>query len=77
MKVAVSIPEDVFRKAEAAARRRKWPRSKLYAEAIRAYVAESGDDLVTAQLNAVHDRARDVDPALRRAQYAALSDESW
>jgi hypothetical protein len=77
MKVAVSIPDDVFRDADAAARRRKWPRSKLYAEALRAYVTFEEKDQVTLRLNAVHDRPIEVDAGLSRAQYATLPDESW
>lgn len=77
MKVAVSIPDDVFRDADAAARRRKWPRSRLYAEALKAYVTAEEKDQVTLRLNAVHDRPVEVDADLRRAQYATLADESW
>jgi hypothetical protein len=77
MKVAVSIPDDVFHQADADARRRKWPRSKLYAEALRAYVASAEEDQVTLRLNAVHDRPLQVEPGLRAAQYASLADESW
>jgi len=77
MKVAVSIPDDVFQQADAAALRRKWPRSKLYAEALRAYVASTQEDQVTLRLNAVHDRPIRVEPGLRQAQYASLADESW
>ena len=77
MKVAVSIPDDVFRQADAAARRRKWPRSKLYAEAIKAFVAASDQDSVTDRLNAVHERPTGVEPALHHAQFAILADESW
>jgi hypothetical protein len=77
MKVAVSIPDDVFRDADAAARRRKWPRSRLYAEALRAYVTFEEKDQVTLRLNAVHDRPIEVDAGLSRAQYATLPDESW
>jgi metal-responsive CopG/Arc/MetJ family transcriptional regulator len=77
MKVAVSIPDDVFRDADAAARRRKWSRSRLYAEALRAYVTSDEKDQVTLRLNAVHDRPIEVDADLRRAQFATLTDESW
>jgi predicted transcriptional regulator len=77
MKVAVSIPDDVFREADAAARRRRWPRSKLYAEALRAYVTSEDRDQVTLRLNAVHDRPIAVDAGLSQAQYATLADESW
>ena len=77
MKVAVSIPDDVFLEADAAARRRKWPRSKLYAEALRAYVTSEEQDQVTLRLNAVHDRPIVVDAGLSHAQYATLADESW
>jgi metal-responsive CopG/Arc/MetJ family transcriptional regulator len=77
MKVAVSIREDVFREADAAARRRKWPRSRLYAQALRAYVATEQGDQVTQRLDAVHASPIEVEPGLKRAQYATLAEESW
>lgn len=42
MKVAISLPDPVFRDAETLARRLRKSRSKLYAEAIADYVGALG-----------------------------------
>jgi metal-responsive CopG/Arc/MetJ family transcriptional regulator len=78
MKVAVSIPDDVFEEAERVAALSGKTRSGLYAEALEAFLAASRDQRVTEQLNAVyavHDSK--LDPALRRAQAKAIGREAW
>lgn len=54
MKTAVSIPDDLFDRAEGLARRTGCSRSQLYARALDAYLANAGnpaDDPVTARLD--------------------------
>jgi len=53
MKTAVSLPDDLFEEAERLARRLKKPRSRLYSEAVREYVARRDPELVTTKLNEV------------------------
>jgi len=53
MKTAVSIPEDVFERAEQLARRTKKSRSRLYSDALREYVAGHTPDEVTEAQNRV------------------------
>lgn len=53
MKTAVSLPDDLFEEAERLARRLKKPRSRLYSEAVREYVARRDPKLVTTKLNEV------------------------
>ena len=53
MKTAVSLPDDLFADAERIARRLKKPRSRVYSEAIREYVARHDPDLVAGKLNEV------------------------
>ncbi len=53
MKTAVSLPDDLFADAERIARRLKKPRSRVYSEAIREYVARHDPDLVASKLNEV------------------------
>lgn len=46
MKVAISIPDDILEAAEEAPARLWIPRSRLYAEAVRAYArAHSGEEV--------------------------------
>jgi len=78
MKVAISLPDPVFRSAEMLAKRLKKSRSELYAEAIAEYVRVRGARAVTEKLNAVYGKeSSDLDPALRYAQLESLSREAW
>lgn len=53
MKTAISLPKDVFEKAERLAKRVRKSRSQLYCEAIREYVARHSPDELTEALNRV------------------------
>jgi metal-responsive CopG/Arc/MetJ family transcriptional regulator len=78
MKVAISLPDPVFRAAETLARKLRKSRSELYAEAIAAYVGERGAKALTARLNTVYEKqASDLDPALKYAQLERLCREAW
>ena len=78
MKVAISLPDPVFRAAERMARRLKKSRSELYADAIAAYVGARGAKALTAKLNAVYGgQSSELDPVLRHAQIERLSREAW
>jgi predicted transcriptional regulator len=78
MKTAVSIPDDVFRKAEAAARRLKISRSKLYATAISELLQRESEQSVTARLDECYARRpAKLDPALHRGQLKSLEKERW
>lgn len=78
MKVAISLPDPVFKAAEVLAHKLKKSRSELYAEAIAEYVGARSAKAVTAKLNAVYGKeSSEVDPALRYAQLETLSREAW
>ena len=51
MKTAVSIPDDIFERAERLARLRRLSRSEVYATALDEYVARNAHDEVTAAMN--------------------------
>ncbi|HEV3074618.1 MAG TPA: hypothetical protein VHB47_09400 [Thermoanaerobaculia bacterium] len=53
MKTAISIPEEVFRNAEALARHLGVSRSQLYSRAIGEYVSRHAPDRVTEALDRV------------------------
>ena len=50
MKTAVSIPDDIFEKAEDLARRMKKSRSKLFSNALEEYVARHAPDRACAEI---------------------------
>ncbi len=77
MKTAISLPDELFARADSLAKRLKISRSKLYATALAEYVAKHRDEDVTARLNAVYaDLPSGVDPALRRVQARSVA-EQW
>jgi hypothetical protein len=53
MKTAVSVPDDVFQKAERLARNAGRSRSEVYSTALREYVARHAPDEVTDAVNKV------------------------
>lgn len=76
MKTAVSIPDDVFRRAERLAKQRKLSRSELYTAAlVRMLEAEPKEDVTRAYDSAFDDGPRDslIDAAARRF----LADIEW
>jgi metal-responsive CopG/Arc/MetJ family transcriptional regulator len=78
MKTAVSMPDNLFRQAEAAARRLRVSRSQLYATAIAEFLDRRQTNTVTDRLNELYSRQpAKVDAALRRAQIKSLDKDSW
>ena len=53
MKTAVSIPDDVLRKADHLARRMKKSRSELFSNALSEYLARHASDQVTNAMDEV------------------------
>ncbi len=53
MKTAVSIPNEVFERAERLARRTKKSRSQLFSDALREFLARHAPDEVTEAMNRV------------------------
>jgi predicted transcriptional regulator len=78
MKTAISLPEDLFLQAEAAAKKLRVSRSQLYAKAIAEFLERSQADNVTARLNEVYSgKPSGLHPALHRAQLKSLGKDSW
>jgi predicted transcriptional regulator len=51
MKIAVSVPDDVFEEAEQLARRMRRSRSEVYSRALAEYVARHAPDRVTEAMD--------------------------
>ncbi len=78
MKTAVSLPDELFRQAEAAARRLRVFRSELYAKAIAEFLKQQDERTVTERLNDLYSQyPAKVDPALHRAQLKSLKKSEW
>jgi antitoxin MazE6 len=78
VKTAVSLPEKLFREAEATAKKLRVPRSKLYAMAIAQFLERAQSGNVTAKLDEVYSENRaTLDPILHAAQLETLDKDRW
>jgi predicted transcriptional regulator len=78
MKVAISVPDDVFEAGEHLARQLGLSRSQLYADALSAYLSVRGAAAVTEKLNAVYSKeSSKVDPGFAHLQLTRLANETW
>ncbi|MEX2626040.1 MAG: hypothetical protein WD225_04105 [Ilumatobacteraceae bacterium] len=79
MKVAVSIPDELFERAERLAAARGLSRSRLYADGLRSLLEDQQrtDDRIVAELDRVYAGIdSELDPAVAAAQTAAVR-ERW
>ena len=78
MKIALSIPDELFESAETLGKRLGVSRSRLYATALADFVAKHRSRKVTERLDAVYasEESR-LDPDVRRLQNRSLSRGSW
>ena len=78
MKVAISVPDEVFEAGEHLARQLKLSRSQLYSDALALYLSARGATAVTARLNALFaSNPSNLDEAFIAAQEKILSYETW
>ena len=78
MKIAISLPDPIFKAAEQLAEELRIPRSQLYAEALASSLSTHSGPAITAKLNEIHgSNSVPVDPALTNAQLRALNHEAW
>jgi metal-responsive CopG/Arc/MetJ family transcriptional regulator len=78
MKTAVSVPDDVYQRAERLAKRERRSRSEVYSAALREYVARHDPDEVTEALDeALTNVGGAVDPFVARAGRHALESTDW
>lgn len=78
MKTAISIPDDVFEKAERLARRARRSRSEIYTQAVREYVARHTPEEVTEAINRVYDAVEGQgDEFVSAAAERTLAKSEW
>jgi len=78
MKVALSIPDELFQTAETVSKRLRVSRSRLYATALAEFLAKHHGRKVTDRLNAVYGAEESrLAPDVRRLQRRALERETW
>ena len=78
MKIAISVPDEIFEAGEHLAKQLGLSRSQLYADALSAYLSERGAAAVTAKLNAVYaQESSKLDAEFEKAQLSRVADEAW
>ncbi len=78
MKTAVSIPDDLFRRADELAGRLGKSRSEVYREALADYVARRDPGAVTRALDAIaDDLTAEGDAFVTQAARQALERSEW
>ncbi len=76
MKTAISIPDDVFKRAEYLAKKQGISRSEFYVAAIRAFIDPPRAG-VTELLDAVYDKDDSFDDAVEGGALSDLPREAW
>jgi metal-responsive CopG/Arc/MetJ family transcriptional regulator len=78
MKIAVSIPDDVFAEAESLAKQLKASRSEIYSRALGEFLGRHAPDRVTEQMNQViASVGEEADPFGQRAARRVLRRVEW
>ena len=78
MKTAISLPDEVFERAEKLARQQGRSRSELYSAAVREYVARHAPDEVTDAIDrVVADMGQERTEFMRAAATKVLERVEW
>ena len=78
MKTAVSIPDEIFKRAETLAHRAKRSRSEVYARALSEYLARHAPDSVTEAMDRVLEEVKEpADKFASRAARRTLARSEW
>ena len=79
MKTAISLPDPLFKSADALARRLGVSRSQLFANAVAEFIAQHDRARLTERLNAVYSDSADEPPdlALAAVQARSLPRDQW
>lgn len=78
MESAVTIPDEVFQRAEEFAAALGISRSELYAAALAEFIRDRSDECITERLNQVYAESdSELDGAIKQLQAVSLPAESW
>jgi metal-responsive CopG/Arc/MetJ family transcriptional regulator len=78
MKVAISLPDEIYREADSLAKSLGVSRSELYARAVADFLELRRPARISAQLNEVYKTRRaSVDPVLARMQGRTIEKGQW
>jgi metal-responsive CopG/Arc/MetJ family transcriptional regulator len=78
MKIALSIPDELFKSAETLGKRLRVSRSRLYATALADFLAKHTGRKVTERLNAVYaSEDSRLEPGVKRLQGRSVERDAW
>ena len=78
MKIAISVPDPIFEAAERLAEQRSVPRSRIFAEALEAYLELQDAAAITDKLNRVYGQEdSSLNAGLAKAQIDSICHEAW
>ena len=78
MKTAISVPDGLYAEAEAFAQRTGRSRSRLYSEALRAYLNKHNPAAITEAINRLADEGLlELDPFVAVASGTILRNTEW
>lgn len=78
MKVTISLPNQVFKQAEAVAKQLEISRDELYEKALKVYLEEHNRSQIMLKLNAIYaEESSELDPVLSKIQFVSLPYEEW
>ena len=76
MKTAISLPDSIFKEAEALAAQLGLSRSELYTKALQAYLRKYNHHQILEKLNQVYsEESSKLDPVLAKMQFISLPHE--
>jgi len=76
MKTAISIPDDVFKRADYLAKKQGISRSEFYVTAIKAYMSQRRTN-VTDLLNTVYEQSDHYDDTVQDGALTDLPKDEW
>ena len=78
MKVAISIPDPLFKAADRISKNIRMSRSRFYANAVEAFVKAHSGEEVTKRLNDVYsEHSSKAEPSWEAASLEVLRREKW
>jgi metal-responsive CopG/Arc/MetJ family transcriptional regulator len=78
LKTAISIPENIFLKAEETAKNLGMKRSRLYTAAVSDFIEKHREDDLTTRLNELYaEESSRIDSTFTRMQVSSLAQEIW
>ena len=78
MKTAISVSDNLFKRAESFAKRERLSRSRLFSDAVEEYLDRREARNITANLNAVYSKEdSSIDPVIFKMALMSLPEDEW